>query len=114
MSESTSHAADGPRPGASSGEFDQALRDAAALLSDDVERPQSFFAAVQYENGTDYVHAHADESDDDLDAKVYDLLSPLAVHVQQVADAANADAETILECAAELLDGVENPDRVGK
>lgn len=106
--------ATGPRPGASPEEFRQALRDAVALLDDDVERPQSFFVAMQYGSGTDYVHAHADSEDANLDRKVYDLFSPLAVHVQQVAEAANADPETVLECAAEFFDGAEDPDRVGE
>lgn len=104
----------GPRPGSPPEEFRQALRDAVALLDDDVERPESVFAAVQYRNGTDYVHAHADGADGHLDRKVYDLLSPLAVHAQQVAAAANTDPETVLKCVAELIDGVEEPDRLGE
>ncbi|SFR62560.1 hypothetical protein SAMN04487947_2988 [Halogeometricum rufum] len=114
MSETTDRRPNGPESGATPEEFQQALRDATALLSDDVERPESFFLAMQYGSGTDYVHAHADANDDQLDAKVYDLLSPLAVHARQVADAANADPETVLECAAEILDSVEEPDRVGE
>lgn len=114
MQETPNHSSNGPRPGASPEEFQQALRDAAALLNDDVERPQSVFVAMQYGSGTDYVHAHADGADGRLDRKVYDLFSPLAVHVKQVAEAANADPETVLECAAELLDSVEEPERVGE
>ncbi|MDS0300102.1 hypothetical protein NDI76_15255 [Halogeometricum sp. S1BR25-6] len=113
MQGTTSHPANGPRPGASPEEFRQSLRDAAALL-DDSEPPESLFVAVQYRNGTDYVHAHADGADGNLDRKVYDLFSPLAVHVRAVAAAANADPETVLECAAELLDSVEDSDRVGE
>ena len=114
MQGTTNRPANGPRPGASSDEFRQALRDAAALLNDDVERPQSFFVAMQYASGTDYVHAHADSEDGHLDRKLYDLLSPLAVHARQVAEEANADPETVLECAAEILDSVEDPDRIGE
>jgi hypothetical protein len=114
MSETTNQCPNGPEAGASPEEFQQALRDATALLNDDFERPQSVFLAMQYGSGTDYVHAHADANDDQLDAKVYDLLSPLAVHARQVADAANADPETVLECAAEMLDSVESPDRIGE
>ncbi|ELZ31473.1 hypothetical protein C474_09237 [Halogeometricum pallidum JCM 14848] len=114
MQGTTNHPSTGPRPGASPEEFRQSLRDAAALLNDDAERPESLFVAVQYRNGTDYVHAHADGADGQLDWKVYDLLSPLAVHAQQVAAAANADPEAVLECAAELIDSVEDPDRRGE
>lgn len=110
----TTESSNGPEPGASPEEFRQALRDARAHLNDDVERPQSFFLAMQYGSGTDYVHAHADTDDDHLDRKVYDLLSPLAVHVRQVADAANADPQAVLECTAEILDSVEEPDRIGE
>lgn len=112
MHETDSQAPPGPRPGAAPDEFQQALRDATALLNDDVERPRSFFVAMQYSSGTDYVHAHSTMGDEDLDAKVYDLLSPLAVHIKQVAEAANADPETILECAGEVLDSVEEPSKV--
>jgi hypothetical protein len=101
----------GPERGVSAEEFQQALRDATALLDDDIERPRSFFVAMQYGSGTDYVHAHAAPDRLDLDAKVYDLFSPLAVHVQQVADAANSDPETVLECAIELLDAMDDPGR---
>ncbi|MDS0295033.1 hypothetical protein [Halogeometricum luteum] len=113
MQETTSHSASGPRPGASPEAFRQSLRDAAALL-DDEERPESLFVAVRYRNGTDYVHAHADGADGHLDRKMYDLLSPLAVHARQVAAAANADPEAVLECVAEILENVEDPDRIGE
>ena len=114
MQGTTNQPANGPRPGASPDQFRQSLRDAAALLDDDAERPESLFVAVQYRNGTDHVHAHTDGADDRLARKVYDLFSPLAVHVQAVAAAANGDPETVLECTAELLDGVDEPDRVGE
>lgn len=114
MQRTTDQPSNGPQPGDSPEELRQALRDATALLNDDVERPQSFFVAMQYGNGTDYIHAHADSNDDQLDRKVYDLFSPLAVHVRQVAEAANADPEKVLECTAEILDSIEEPERLGE
>jgi hypothetical protein len=99
----------GPRPGVSAEAFRQALRDASALLDDDIERPRSFFLGMRYENGTDYVHAHAAAGPAGLDEKVYHLFSPLAVHVQQVAEAANADPETVVECALEVLGEMDDP-----
>jgi hypothetical protein len=109
MQETDDQTPAGPRPGADAGEFRQALRDASVLLDDDFERPRSFFLGVQYESGTDYVHAHTETDPAGLDGKVYDLFSPLAVHVKQVAEAANSDPETVLECAAELLDSMDDP-----
>lgn len=114
MDSTDENASPGPRPGASPDEFRQSLRDATALLNDDLERPRSFFVALQYGSGTDYIHAHSSVEDGNLDAKVYDLLSPLAVHIRQVAEAANSDPETVVECAFEVLDSVEDPDRIGE
>lgn len=91
----------GPESGLDSDAFDQELRNAAALLDADLELPRSFFLAVEYGNGTDYVHAHVEGGS--MNDKVYDLFSPLAVHIEQVAEAANADPEMVTSCALDVL-----------
>ena len=106
MRDSETPSTSGPKPGQSADEFDITIREATSLLTDDTETPRSVFLALRYENGTDFVHAHAGAHDGDIDGKVYDLLAPLAVHVQQVADAANADAATVMDCVDEMLASV--------
>lgn len=109
MAENDTAAPSGPVPGIDRNALDQQLRNASALL-DVEELPNSFFVAVQHDNGTDYLHAHAD--DRTLDGKVYDLFAPLAIHLEQVARAANSDPETAADCALELLEGAETIDRI--
>lgn len=113
MQESDTNDRSGPESGLSEAAFEQTLRDATALLADDSERPDALFLAMQYGNGTDYVHAHSEATDSNLDRKVEDLFSPLAVHVRAVAEAANSDPETVLECVSELLESVERSETTG-
>ena len=111
MSDSTTKNT-GPKKGLSAEEFEQVLRDAEVLLADECEQPRSLFLALQYENGTDYLQAHTETQPTELDQKVYDLFSPLAVHIQEVASEANTDVQTAVECAVEILETMDRPDRV--
>lgn len=92
----------GPEPGLTPEELDQALRTGRTLLDPDLDTPRSVFVATQYRNGTEFLHAHCES--DDRDAAVYDLLTPLAVHVREVAAAANASPDAVVEGALELLE----------
>lgn len=110
MSNSTDSAGGGPQPGMPEDEYEQAQRDAVAMLEDDLETPRSFFLAMHYGNGTDYIHAHTAETDGDVDGKVYDLFVPLALHLNEVAETAEADIETVVECAVEMAETIEAPE----
>lgn len=102
MSTDDSRGAGGPERGINRGELEQEIRNARALLDDSDEQPQSFFVGVKYDSGADFSFAHAPSSN--LDEKVYDLFLPLAVHCEQVASAANSDAETVFEVLEEIMD----------
>lgn len=101
MDDTTHGTAGGPCPGLQDDEFEQAMRTGKALLDAELDSPRAFFVASQYDNGTEFVHGHS--ATEDLDGKVYDLLAPLAVHIQQVATAANADPETVVDCAMDVM-----------
>ena len=80
----------------------QEIRNAQSLLEGTDEQPRSFFVSVKYDSGADFSFAHGPTTN--VDEKVYDLFLPLAVHCEQVASAANTDAETVFEVLEEMMD----------
>lgn len=92
-----------PEPGLTAEEIVQAAKNGSVLMDPDpdVEIPHAVFAAVRYESGLDFTHAYLDQEAEGGSAgdMAHNLIDPLAVHLQVVADAANADLDTVIETA---------------
>lgn len=92
----------GPERGADATELEQEIRNAQQLLEGTDRLPRSFFVGVKHDNGADVAFVHGES--EDLDEKVYDLFLPLALHCEQVAEAANVDTDTVFEVVEEMVD----------